>query len=418
MPTNWRSGSFLFPTSTGLFSVTGLPWAPQGMFFIGTNSAVEDSVVSTSAPNLFFGMVWHDYLTGLPDSQSVCLVMGGGINVKPHPIVCAASTLGCTEDYRAELFSINSDGFTLNVTDAAPGDRPISWMAFGGFEFAAGSANLAQGVFYDIGAKILTAFAFNYRTTGGIRDGCENGLYTSLYLGAAAFPTVDNPPTYSTRSWGSGGCSHFTTTGGQGFTRTDWNINPSQQFASAINIDTGDFPPVVFEDRIHLWREDDDTIGTGGAGGPLRWFSQWWQAENWNNQVTLQQAIGNITTWNSGNVFLNDIEAAMYVGILGAEAEGGAARARLGIGFITEDYQGCVAANDTGHLFQSRQYGICSNCDAFGAVAAEGTIAGHQIFWETLKNDGNQPGFGEGGLFAWGPAQGGWVPQIYRRWPH
>ena len=407
----------MFPTSTGLFSISDLPFEPQGIFFIGTNSAVEDTQISVTHPAIFFGMVWIDYLTDLPDSQAVCLVMGHGINVKPHPIVCASST-GCAEDYRAELLSINSDGFTLNVTNPASADRPISWMAYGGYEYARGSANLSQGTAYVIGAKVLTAFAINYRTSGSIRDGCEDGLYTTLYLGGCSYPTVDDPPNYGTRFWGSAGTSHFSTTGGQGFTRTDWNINPSPQFDSAINIDTGDFPPIVLENRIKLWRVDDVTIQAGGSGGPLRWMSQWWQAECYVNNHTPPSTVGNTNSWISGNVFLDDIQAAMYIGITGPEGEGGSAVGRLTIGFITDDSQGCVAAAEVGsYLFQSTQTVLVARLDSVGVIAASGELDGDRINVTTELNTGLTTPFSEGGFIAWGPA-GGWFPQVYRRWPY
>jgi hypothetical protein len=386
------------------------------VFFIGSNMATLDTVVSTSFPAIFFGTVWTDYLTDLPDSQSVCLVMGSGINVKPHPIVMASST-GCSEDYRAAFTSFNSDGFTLNVTNAASADRPISWMAYGGYTIAGGSADLIVGNTYNLGQKILSAFAMNYRTSGQVRDGCEDGQYTSLYIGAASYPSADNPPFYTTRSWGSGGTSRFSITGTQGFTRGDWNINPSPAFASAINIDTGDFPPIVLEDRLQLYRALVETsITTGGSGGPLRWFAQWLDGENWNNSFNPSATISGVQLFTSGNAFLNEIQGAIYTGILGPEVQGLSAEARMAIGFITKDGQGCVGANQSGHAFQSTQYGCVAQCDGSGALAAEGVIDEDTITWTTEVATGSSSY--EGGIMAWGPPAGGWLPQIYRRWPY
>ena len=410
----WTSGNFNFPTSTGAFSITGLPFQPQGAFFICSNFAALDVATAATYPTLGFGMVWLDYLTGLPDSQAVTNVMGAGINVKPNPIVMT-DALGCTEEYAASFTSFNSDGFTLNVTNAAPGVRPVTWMCFGGYEVVGGSANLGSAV-YTLGQKILTAFAMNYRTTGGIRDGCETARYTSLYIGAASFPTIDNPPTYNNRSWGSVGTSYFPITGAQGFTRDDFNINPAPGFASAINISTGDFPPIVLEDRIQLWRLNDTQIQTAVGGGPLRWMAQWIDAENWNNSFQPAVAVGNHSFFSSGNGFLNEIQGAIYAALLGPEAEGLGAKSRMSIGFLTEDGQGCVGATQDGYAFQSTSTFCLPNLDATGALAASGVIDGDTIDATTEINDGFVDTH-SGGIFCWGPPAGGWMPQIYRRWP-
>lgn len=409
----WMSGNFLFPTSTGAFTVSGVPFEPQMAFFIGTNSAVEDSRVTASTAGMFFGMAWIDKDSGLPDSQCVALIMQAGINVKPNPIVMPATT-GCDVDYAASLTSFNPDGFTLNVTNAASANRPITWLVGGDFDGAAGSANLGSAI-YSVGFKVLTAFAMNYRTSSEIRDGCENGQYTSLYIGAASYPEVDQLPTYDTRSWGSGGTSRFSITGTQGFTRDDFNINPSPQFESAINISTGDFPPIVLEDRIQLWRLNDTQIQTAIGGGPLRWMAHWWTGESWHNSHPPPSGVGNTNSFVSGNPFLNDIQAAITINILGPEAEGLNAKSRLSVGIISADAQGVVAANDTGHLFQSRQYAVCGACDGTGVHAAAGTLNGNLIDFETFLQ--TQSPF-LGGIFAFGSAVGGWIPQIYRRWPY
>jgi hypothetical protein len=407
---NWSSGNFQFPTSTGSFSITGLVFRPQGLFFICSNIGTLDTPVSTSYPTLGFGMSWIDKDTGLPDSQAVTNVMTGGINVKPNPIVMTDS-LGCVEEYAASLTSFNSDGFTLNVTNAAPSTRWVTWMAYGGFENAGGSANLSSG-FYTLGYQILTAFAMNYRTSSGIRNGCETARYTSLYIGANS-----QPRDLSAGSWGSGGTSYFPITGTQGFTRNDFNINPPPQFQSAINISTGDFPPIVLEDRIQLWRQDAVSIGAGVGGGPLRWMAQWWTGENWSNSFQPALAVGNTSTFSSGNPALTKIEAGIYTGLLGDEAEGLGAKSRMSIGFITEDGQGVVGANQDGYAFQSTSMFCLPNLDSGNAHASSGVISNGDIVATTEINDGYTDTY-SGGIFSWGPAPGGWIPQIYRRWPY
>lgn len=419
MASNWTSGNFLFPTSTGAYSVTGLEFEPQGIFWIYTNLSALDTVVTTSYPTLGFGMTWIDKDSGLPDSQAVTNVMTAGINVKPQPIVMTDS-LGCVEEYAATLTSLNSDGFTLNVTNAAPGDRWITWMAFGGFQLAGGSANLATNTIYTIGRQALTAFAMNYRTTSGIRNGCETARYTSLYVGATSWPKEDTP-SFNTRSWGSAGTSYFPITGAQGFTTSFFNINPPPQFQSAINISTGDSPPIVLQDLIYLWRPVTMTqVQTAVGGGPLRWMAQWWDAENWNNSFQPALDVGDPSFFSSGNPFLNEIQGAMYVGILGPDADGLSAKSRLAIGLLTNDAQGVVAAEGQGG---TAFYSIDNFCvpnltlSGTGTLAASGSISGDTITATTTRNDGWADTF-EGGIFAWGPAVGGWIPQIYRRWPY
>lgn len=412
---NWASGNFLFPTSTGAFTVTGLDFQPQMLFFIGTNNATEDVLVASANPGMFFGMTWLDYLTGLPDSQSVSLIMNAGINVKPDPIVMAA-TLGCDVDYAASLTSLNPTGFTLNVTNAASANRPITWLAGGAFDDAEGSANLATAV-YNIGWKALAAFMINYRTSGGIRDGCESGQYTSLYLGCASYPKVDAVPTYGDRSWGSGGTSRFQITGVQGFTKAKANITPNPQFNSAINISTGDFPPIVIEDRIYFYRSSDTEVTSEPHGGPLRFMVQWWSGEAWCNSFIPAQAQGGLSVFTSGNAFLNDIEAAIYVGVLGPDAEGLSATSRLAIGLMARDQeQGVVAANRDGYMFQSRSMSVCDIADASGVHAASGVIDGDHIDFTTELNTSGTGSLGD--VFVFGGQGTGWLPQIYRRWPH
>lgn len=404
----YRAGSFYFPTGGGSFSVvTG--FQPQGIMFFGTNIAPEDTMIATSFPGIFFGMVWLDYLTGVPDAQCCANSMLHGINVKPDPIVMPDST-GCNADFHAQLGSLDAEGFTLNVVTPAPGSRLVHYLAWGDFDGAGGTHQGGGLATYPVPYRPTTGIGFNYRTSGGLRDGCEDGPYNSFYVGGSNWPDEEQPPNHSNRTWGTAGFSRVITIGATGFVTSQANVNPQNAFKNAINFTTGDGISALAEERGYMWRNANEDIETDIGGGPIKFYGQWWTGEGFAEHINLADSVAGESVF--GAPF--DIEAAWFAGAIGSNQSGLSTSSRMFLGVLTEEYQGCVAASREGGgwAFQSKELCLVEafDEDTGGILAGSARLAGDTIVstTEIATSPGTNP---TPVAFTYGDVE---LPQFFR----
>ena len=363
----FKSGTIIAASGSGS---EDLGFEPQGMLCFGSNFTAEDVMTATSFPALGFGMAWKDWNTGALDQQSVANSMLHGINVKPAVLVMP-QTQGCTEAYRLAITSLNATGFSYSFSNVTVSGCPVHYLAWGEFDGAGGTPS-NSGTF-NVPYRALTGIGFNYRTSGGIRDGCENGNYNTMYVGGANWPDEEDPPTHNNRTWGTVGFSRLITIAANGFVAEQANFAPSPQFQSAINFTTGDFPPIVNENRGYMWRNASEDVQISMGGGPLRFYGQWWTGEGYHNFVP---TAGTFTA-------PMDIEAAWFAGAIGSTESGLSTSSRMMVGVLTPEHQAVCAASREGGgwAFQSRDMCIVSNFDetSGGLHASSGEIVAGEI---------------------------------------
>lgn len=367
----------------------------------GSNITAEDVMVATSFPGIAFGMAWKHYSTGALDQQSVGNSMLHGINVKPAALVMPDDT-GCSEAYRVTVTSFDADGFTCSMSNVTVPGALVHYLAWGEMDGAGGV--VANSGTFAVDYRALTGIGFNYRTSGGIRDGCEDGIYNTMYVGGANWPDDENPPTHSNRTWGTAGFSRLITIGTMGFVVARANINPSPQFDSAINFTTGDFPPIVNENYGRMWRNASEDIQIAMGGGPLKYYGQWWTGEGYHNSCSADAVLGGENLFVAGGA-VEEIEAAWFAGVLGSNESGLGTSSRMMLGVITDEHQAVVGASREGGgwAYQSRNKCMIDNFDETtgGLLAASGVIEDEIIRFTT--EEASAPANGNVVCFSYGP---------------
>jgi len=327
-------------------------------------------MVATAFPCIGFGMAWLDWITGALDQQSVANSMLHGINVKIAALVMP-QTAGCTEAYRLVVTSFDANGFSYNFSNVTVPGCPVHYLIWGEFEGAGGVTSNAGS--FNVPYRALTGIGFNYRTSGGIRDGCENGDYNTMWVGGANWPDEEAPPSHNNRTWGTAGFARLITIAANGFVESLANFAPSTQFQSAINFTTGDFPPIINESRGYMWRNASEDVQISIGGGPLRYYGQWWTGEGYHFHI------------NDSGTFVtpNEVEAAWFAGIIGPNGSGLGTSSRMMLGVLTPDHQAVCAASREGGgwAFQSRNMCVVTNFDETAGTlrAASGEIVGEDI---------------------------------------
>ena len=127
---NSVSGTFQTPTSTGNFSVTGLPFQPAAVIFFSTFSTSDGEMVS-----IYTGQGWMCSSGNQGCNTQFCadngdVAVSHGRSVA-HAVYCFSDYSG-TAAYLASYVSMNSDGFTLNFTTVSASAYNVSYIAIGG----------------------------------------------------------------------------------------------------------------------------------------------------------------------------------------------------------------------------------------------------------------------------------------------
>jgi len=134
--TNAKTGQFQVPGATGNFSVNGLGFKPDIVFFMSTDTSAAPPTTHSNAP-LMIGM-----MTSV--AQGVVHAFGSrGTTIRRKYMVTTdciglVETVGGTISERAQYVSMDSDGFTVNFV-ARANPRYIHWLAIQGGTWSVGS---------------------------------------------------------------------------------------------------------------------------------------------------------------------------------------------------------------------------------------------------------------------------------------
>lgn len=152
-----KVGSIIFNPTTGHQSVTGVGFTPKVVFFLATPDTVN--IVSEVAnmhisfgcaisPSLQF-VACNNSRNGIVTSQS------SNRSDNTHVIYVADPPGTMTPDFSASLFSLDGDGFTLNVDDAPPINYRYQYWALGGDDIS----QMALGFFGSKGSTGVQSVA-------------------------------------------------------------------------------------------------------------------------------------------------------------------------------------------------------------------------------------------------------------------
>jgi len=127
-----KSGSFEFPTSTGNHSVTGVGFQPKFVLFWGTS--IGASFGNNGGAVLFVGAAASSserWACGVNDGDAYATSNSYRFSENDECIQVRQASGAIAEE--ADFVSMDADGFTINVTDAANAAvEKVSYLALGG----------------------------------------------------------------------------------------------------------------------------------------------------------------------------------------------------------------------------------------------------------------------------------------------
>jgi hypothetical protein len=255
MAVQTKVGSFDVNTSTGNQSITGVGFLPQWVFFMSTGQTAYDTFSNDMDMSLGFtsdecaNVYWVD---GGTTAKERWYSSGGG----------AARVFANRTTHGAELISLDSDGFTIDVITAPGTATKVSYLAVGGMPVGAGGSRKGW--------------------TTGATSGGDAGIFTTpyssdLFINFATYTNrfVDGREEndgrlsigWATRHLGDDMSVSQSAPGGGpltiGATLYDNRClrfsNPGSDFDGHMNtIDTGwnmtyDDPPNAFLDGVYAW---------------------------------------------------------------------------------------------------------------------------------------------------------------------
>lgn len=417
----FKAGSFAFPTSTGGFSVTGLEFEPQGIIFFGGNQSTEDTLLTPTAPGVFFGMAWRDVDSGLVDFQSQANTTFG-VSWASQPITCLST--GVTIEYQASAVTFDADGFTLTVSTAAPAARLVHYLAWGDFDGAEGKSfgGTSIGDVFDVtslGYRPLSSLMFSMFSTSASRDSNANGA-VYFTMGTGNFPR-DN-----TSFVNSNNATALTMHAGLSLS-DGLTVQYLQQSIDAITASVHGGILGFWQDDIdHLQPNpnfDSDALRLTLFGSPNRAQLVWWNCEGSVHQANTPEVAATSTI--TARPYISEIQAALFFGTTGYSSlaqDHGSVHTAYVYGVLTEDYQGVVAfdtgaggtpADGTPAFFQSQNACFADSlAPSTGIRVASGVIDGNDVILtgEIASNSTIGPSF----VQLWGAAPR-FRPHIYRR---
>jgi hypothetical protein len=152
-----KAGSFAANTSTGDQAITGVGFQPKGVIFFATRQTTT-------------GFVAHmDRCIGFAQSSTARKVLANRVDDNEATTDCAryqndrclalidAASPGATEAL-ADFVSMDSDGFTINWSDAPGSAWTIHYVALGGADLSVAVGNMDTGV--STGNKSVTGLSF------------------------------------------------------------------------------------------------------------------------------------------------------------------------------------------------------------------------------------------------------------------
>lgn len=400
----YKAGHFYFPTSGGSFGVD-LPFEPQGVALFGGNQSTEDALLTGGNPGLFFGMIWRTIGTEAVDYQSQSNT-AFGVHWQNKPITCASSGTGV--DYEASSATLDSDGFTINVTTPASGSRLVHYLAWGEFDGAHG-ASMVEGTstFTGMGYRPFTALMFNMFAAGSVRNG-RNGSSNYYTMGVSNWPEEEDLNDAINNNIMAITFRTFTSMGSIGYTQqfanffdTSIAIGVHSHIAGTYLSDIEHFEPWP----THL----SDGVRVRLFGSPNRSSTAWWSGEGSSHFVSTPDEAAQTTVTARQN--LDAAEAALFFGVEYGEEQFLSPHCAYHFGVLTEDYQGCVAfdtaiggspATGTPSFFQSKQYCLADNIRSTGMRVASGELSGRDVILTGI--DSSNSSIGPGCVQIYGPA--------------
>lgn len=423
----YAAGTFDFPLSTGDFSVTGLGFQPEMVIMFGGNQATEDTLLTgLTRPGLFLSMCAVDYANPANlNVQSISIAgnAGGGGTTFGYtrtfsttgglPVRMQNTTGSAGIDYRASQITFDADGFTLTVSHAAPGNRPIHWWAVNSEDRGlASELALDTTGFFDTGFQIESFLGMAGPTSGNAEANTDSDSW--LQFGTSHWP--NNAVDLDTRFSGvtHTGINATGPGGRQGWTEA---FQFSGVNAQRLVFDLGTAgpsladgythaePTVLFGTEAVISAADTDvhdqtTVVWTGIPGDAR-------------QLIGGATVGDVVSKSTPSWF-DRFALVMFSTINGpidvGAGVGSAGTLRYGLGVLHPDYQGCVAMGDDGSFYQSTTK-CAANCTASGAEAVEGTILGPTFEVETVVGGAIEVTYHAFGVLK----RLGMIPQIYRR---
>lgn len=409
--TQYKSGSFIVPGSTGDQSITGLGFQPAGVFFFGTNATAGlDSVTNVSTVGMFGGMMALDWdsSTILEESVNFLPVSKRGF-LDSRCIRCEGASASPFNGLLAHAVSLDADGFTISWEAASPsGTHYVHYLAWGGGDNAG-----AEETYAGSGDQTLS---LGWR----VKSVLTLGGYDSNGDGVQGFPVGASTGDYCW--WGSG--SYPVAGGNLGAYAVDV-INGQQRVANVL--DSGS-PATVTENY---------SPGVAGTilGGQLRTrpsggsftdllidyvststsydITAFWDGESSSGLVTPTDTAGAEVVETMANPLVEEVAAVLFFTTGDTNSFGTTLTGNLGFGVATLNHQACCYMDGSEErVFQSITKGWCCDVDSGGAVA--GTVAlEDQQMTLTTTDDGGSDAF-QMVYIAFGPDVGAWIPHIYR----
>lgn len=431
----YKTGGFNFPTSAGVYSVTGLGFRPQAVILIGGNRPEVGSLAtSLTGPGLFISMNALDWADGVTVKHLMLAPFGnsdagrGGFRgYENGPIsMVADGTTWATVDYRANAIVFDADGFTLGVTNAASGTRPITWLAWGGNDgtepMQTAMHVAAGGGTYPSSFKGRSSLALNTIGAAFGEDGVNGSSWFSwgsghypkwaeLELGSSAYRQWRSQQIYNQLQLSS-------PLGRQGFMeKFTWGPNesgPSLYSTSGVISTIG---PALVDGwrRFRPYTEGGSfsTFISEGGGASYNYHADlWFTGEGSCGGVpSIGGGVGATAIISPPRAF-DAFDALIFATLNGSFFAGGpGGYLAFGLGILGRDYQGCVAFGKDGSFYQSTDECLAS-CSSSGVSAYSGAILDDGSVELTVSQGG---GIGNANWTGFGAQRGPmWLPQSYR----
>ena len=322
------------------------------------------------------------------------------------------ATTASTVDYKADTITFDSDGFTIHVSTAASGVRPIHYFAWGGPDVSTGAVKqrMSGTQTFANSFEALSAIVMSTIATNGFGEGAVNGS-SWFSWGSGHYPAYDAG---NVDTWRSSTVydqvQMSSSLGKQGFQgATVWPGGDTGLIHISEVIST--IGPALTEGfRRHRPNPASLTQMVNAGGGASPWqYAAWWNGEGWTDQFTVPAA-GSTTIHHPPN--FTEFEAVIFSSINGAPFAGGPSGVsqRLGFGVLGENYQGCVVFGQDGSFYQATNRAVAT-CSASGENTAIGTLNPTSFTMESAEGGAvNQIVYhGFGGLLRQ------FRPHIYRR---
>lgn len=386
--------------------MTGLGFAQtQGVIFFGGNRSEEDTLVTDSNAGLFMGMM-ADSPGGILAQCNSVIPRQGQRSSGTQPILMQSSFN--TVEYAASPTSLDPDGFTVTFTSVPlSGSRWIHYLAWGDFEASACSRVTQSAATVTVGFAAQCAFCVSTVSYGG---GPGDWIRPDL-------------PEYTFATWGGGkadtgaftGYAFLATARTAGLYGQGWQV--LQEGTNWTGMGAFFIGPFLGQVPLYAYHVPPDQMYLDNAANIVNssLFAYWTGPATSGVFSPSASAGGTVVEPLTYGIELP--EAMIVLGCMGREDFGDFLNPDNGMSFgvVTDDYQGCVAANMGGnYFFQSRTTGFVSQATAAGVNAGTIVLNDDYTFTATTTQDDVSPAPLD--YVAFGPGEGEEPsrPQIYR----